>query len=214
VYPQEVVSISVFGRGQRGIGSSTRVITLYIAFVCRRTQLSSASTLRCGSRQRRHCSMCKKSKAHDKGEFALSPVNGTGQNVQTRGHRRHTRNKNRKALLCLLGQLKRFPSRADSEARFHSFGRMNACGRMQTGPLASTRHLCLDQEPSTFKQMVESMSEQNSTLILYKKIYIFSTQDGLAPFVRQPPQSQHPLHGELSHAMCQESFAEQTNLRF
>ena len=76
VYPQEVVSISVFGRGQRGIGSSTRVITLYIAFVCRRTQLSSASTLRCGSRQRRHCSMCKKSKAHDKGEFALSPVNG------------------------------------------------------------------------------------------------------------------------------------------
>ena len=105
VYPQDVISSSVFGRGQRGRGSSPRVITSYIDFSCCRTQLSSASTGQCGSRQRRHWSMCKRSRAHDKGEFALSPVNGSEQNVQTRGIRRHTRNRNIKALFCLPGQL-------------------------------------------------------------------------------------------------------------
>ena len=138
VYPQDVPSTSVFGREQEEGDSSPRVISSNIEFRCRRTKLSSASALQCESRQRRHCSMCKRSRAHDEGEFALSPVNGRTECSNPRHQVSHAQQEHESSVLPPWAAAEAyFSGRLRGEIRlFCSDERQRALMHVQTGPLA------------------------------------------------------------------------------
>jgi len=136
--------------------SSPRVISSNIEFRCRRTKLSSASALQCESRQRRHCSMCKRSRAHDEGEFALSPVNGRTECSNPRHQVSHAQQEHESSVLPPWAAAEAyFSGRLRGEIQlFCSDERQRALMHVQTGPLASSRRLRSGPESLTFMQMV------------------------------------------------------------